>query len=304
MDWNALGAVLTRLHFGWAVAGWGLSSLMIVGLAVRWRIFLRQQNIALPFLTIFSLTWAGQFFNSILPGSTGGDVVKIYQLCRLAPDRKAGAAATVLVDRLTALAALLVLAGISFVINPAPLRILSNESFAPGKMLGWLLAAGAVMLVVGWLMFRLLRSTHWGGRVVRTLTAVKENLSLSWGLVAAIALAFAIHLVNFSASYLFARSLGISISYLQILLMLPVVLFLILLPVTINGHGLRELLLIGYFTQMGITLTGAYGGGVREIAVALSVLLVTNDLLWAIPGGVWYMLRFKHLSKAPQSKAV
>ena len=81
--------MLTRLHVGWAVAGWALSSLMIVGLAVRWRIFLRQQNIALPFLTIFSLTWAGQFFNSILPGSTGGDVVKIYQLCRLAPDRKA-----------------------------------------------------------------------------------------------------------------------------------------------------------------------------------------------------------------------
>ena len=196
-------------------------------------------------------------------------------------------------DRLTALVALLVLAAISFVIDPAPLRILSIESFAPGKMLGWLLAAGAVMLIVGWLMFRLLRSTHWGGRVVRTLTAVKENLSFSWGLLAAISLAFAIHLVNFSASYLFARALGISISYLQILLMLPVVLFLILLPVTINGHGLRELLLIGYFTQMGITLTGAYGGGVREIAVALSVLLVTNDLLWAIPGGLWYLLRFK-----------
>lgn len=285
--------MLTRLNFGWAVAGWALSSLVIVGLAIRWRIFLRQQDIKLPFLTIFSLTWAGQFFNSILPGSTGGDVVKIYQLCRLAPDRKARAAATVLVDRLTALVALLVLAAISFVIDPGPLRILSTESFAPGKMLGWLLATGAVILIVGWLMFRLLGSTHWGGRAVRTFTAVKENLSFSWGLLAAISLAFAIHLVSFSAAYLFARALGISISYLQVLLMLPVVLFLILLPVTINGHGLRELLLIGYFTQMGITLTGAHGGGAREIAVALSVLLVANDLLWSIPGGLWYLLRFK-----------
>lgn len=39
--------------------------------------------------------------------------------------------------------------------------------------------------------------------------------------------------------------------------MMPVVLFLVLLPITINGHGLREVLLIGYFTQMGITASGA-----------------------------------------------
>ena len=289
---------MTRLHFGWALAGFAVSFLIIVGLAVRWRIFLRAQKIELPFITIFSLTWAGQFFNSILPGSTGGDVVKIYQLCRLAPDRKAGAAATVFVDRLTALLALVVLAGISFVIDPAPLGILSTESLSPRMMLGWLLLALAVMVIVAWLMFRLIRSTHWGGRVIRTLAAVKDNLSFNWGFLAAILLAFAIHLANFSIAYLFARALGISITYLQILLMMPVLLFLVLLPITINGHGLRELLLIGYFTQMGITLSGHPESGVREIAIALSLLLVTNDLLWSIPGGIWYLVRLKAPARA------
>jgi uncharacterized protein (TIRG00374 family) len=292
---------LTRLHLGWALAGWALTSLVIVGLTLRWQIFLRQQSITLPFSTILSLTWAGQFFNSILPGSTGGDVVKIYQLCRLAPDRKASAAATVFVDRLTALVALVVLAGISFAIDPAPLDILSTESLSTRMLLGWLLVALAVMVIVAWLMFRLIRSTHWGGRVIRTLAAVKDNLSFNWGFLAAILLAFAIHLANFSIAYLFARALGISITYLQILLMMPVVLFLVLLPITINGHGLRELLLIGYFTQMGITLTGQYESGVREIAIALSLLLVTNDLLWSIPGGIWYLVRFKALSRAPDT---
>jgi hypothetical protein len=72
-----------------------------------------------------------------------------------------------------------------------------------------------------------------------------------------------------------------------------VVMLLIMLPVTINGHGLRELLLIAYFTQVGIGIDGFGGSGVREIAVAFSLLLVANDLLWSIPGGIWYMARFK-----------
>jgi hypothetical protein len=298
VDWSALGEVLTRVRFGWAVAGCGLTFFLIAGLALRWQIFLRQQKIALPFVTVFSLTWAGQFFNSILPGSTGGDVVKIYQLCRLAPDCKAGAAATVFVDRLTALLALTVLAAISLVIDPVPLRVLSIGSLSSKMIFSWIAGPLIAVAIVSWLMFHFFHSTHWGGRVVRTLAAVKEHLSLSWASLAAILLAFTIHLTNFAIAYLFAKALGISITYRQLLLMMPVVLFLILLPITINGHGLRELLLIGYFTEMGIRLSGRPESGPREIAIALSLLLVTNDLLWSIPGGIWYLMRFKSTQTA------
>jgi uncharacterized membrane protein YbhN (UPF0104 family) len=284
---------LTRLHFGWALSGWALTALMILGLAFRWRIFLRQQNIELPFLTIFSLTWAGQFFNSLLPGSTGGDVVKIYQLCLLAPDRKAAAAATVFVDRLTALIALLAVAGGAFVIDPAPLSFLPITSFSSRTMSGWL--AGLLLggILGSWLLYRSLRSSRWGGRLFRTLQAAKANLSINRRFLTALLLSFAIHFINFSIAYFFARALGLSITYLQVLLMMPVVFFFVLLPITINGHGLRELLLIGYFTQMNITVGGQVPTSVREIAIAFSLLLVTNDLLWSIPGGIWYMTRYR-----------
>lgn len=302
MDWSGLGGVLTRVHLRWALGGWALSFLVIVAMTIRWQIFLRQQNIHLRFITVFSLTWAGQFFNSILPGSTGGDVVKIYQICRLAPDRKAGAAATVFVDRLSALLALIALACISFALDPTPSEILSSATFFSETQLGWAFVAITVLAVLSWLVFRRLRSTPWIGRALRTLAAVKDNLTLNRGFLTAILLAFSIHLANFSVAYLFARALGISVTYQQILLMMPVVLFIVLVPVTINGHGLRELLLIGYFTQMGVTLAGTYGSGVREIAIALSLLLVTNDLLWSIPGGIWYFTGFKALARGATSR--
>ena len=292
MDWGALVAVLAHLDARWALLGWALSLLLIAGLALRWQLFLRQQGIQLPFTTVFSLTWAGQFFNSILPGATGGDVVKIYQLCRLVPDRKAAAAATVFVDRLSALLALLVLAGAALVIDPVPLRILSAQSFST-RTLVWLLLLALIVLLAASISFRAIRSTFWGGRLLRTLAAAKSHLSFNWKVLAAVALAFALHLLNFLIACLFAKALGISVTYLQVAIIVAVVMLLIMLPVTINGHGLRELLLIAYFTQMGIGIGWFGGSGTREIAVAFSLVLVANDLLWSIPGGIWYMARFK-----------
>src|SRR5207245_2732724 len=102
VHWVALRDVLRRTDWHWLALGSAFTPVLIVGLARRWLIFVRQQGIAVRFLQLLSTTWIGQFFNSILPGSTGGDVVKIYRLCRLAPDRKAAVAASVLVDRLLA----------------------------------------------------------------------------------------------------------------------------------------------------------------------------------------------------------
>jgi hypothetical protein len=83
-----------------------------------------------------------------------------------------------------------------------------------------------------------------------------------------------------------------------VLIIVPAVALLIMLPVSINGHGLREVLLIGYFTQLHVTSAGQSAIGVREIAVAFSLIQVANDLLWSLPGGLWYMMRVK--SAAPQ----
>lgn len=292
LDWRELFQILGHLDGGWAFAGFALTFLLILGLSARWRIFLQAQGIDLPLGTIVALTWAGQFFNIMLPGSTGGDVVKIYHVCQLAPDRKAAAAATVLVDRLTALFALLLLAGVGLIINPIPLRVLKH-SLALGKTMLWALVALAVTLVVAWLLFRAMRGTLWGERLLRTLSAARRSFVFDWRWLGAFLLSLAMHLVTVLTAYCLARALGISISYLQALIMMPVIAFFLMLPITISGHGLREVLLIGYFTEMGITLGGNAGSAVRETAIAFSLLLVANDLLWALPGGIWYSIRFK-----------
>lgn len=296
VNWGDLASILSTIDWRWALAGSSLTAAVIAGLALRWKIFLRQQRIELPFQTVLSLTWAGQFFNSVLPGSTGGDVFKIYQLCRQVPDRKAAAAATVFVDRFSALIALLALAGIAFFLEPVPLRAFGLPRVGQRNfMLGiGLLAAG---VAATWLLLRRPMFSLVIGRVRRTLSAVAESFTLSGEVVLALALAFAIHLLNFLAIYLFGRALDIGITYPQVLLMMPIVLLLVMLPVTVNGHGLRELLLIAYFSQLAVRIHGRTDVGYQDAAVALSVLMVANDLLWSLPGGVKYLTRSRSVAE-------
>ncbi len=290
INWRDLGAVLVRIDWRWASLAFVITGTLIAALAVRWQVFLRQQRIELPFRETYSLAWAGQFFNSFLPGSTGGDVFKIYQVCRRMPDRKPAAVASVLIDRLSALFALLVLAAIAFVREPTPLRALAGASFGylNSVWLGAILVAGAGAILVA---KQVITARGWGEKLRRTVLATLGGIRLNAAVGFALFLAFAIHIANFVGVYFLARSLGIDITCLQVLTMMPLVFLFVMLPITINGHGLRELLLIGYFTHLGVHISGQMDIAYREVAVALSLLLVANDLLWSLAGGLQYFAR-------------
>ena len=296
VNFAELGRDLSRIDWRLALLASLLAPLMIASLAFRWRIFLRQQGIVLPYGTVFSLTWAGQFFNSCLPGSTGGDVVKIYQLCRLAPDRKARAAASVIVDRFSALVALAVLTVGALAIDPAPLGKIEELAGSAKYKLIILVSAVLAAAVAALILYHLVRSTHWHGRLQRMYAALKTSLVISPALFAAMAISFGIHCLNFFIAFLFARALGIGITYSQILLIFPVVLLLVMFPVSVNGLGVREVLFTFYFNHLHIAFAGNTDANVANTVVALSAVLFSNDLLWSLPGGLWYVLRFKRVS--------
>ena len=100
-------------------------------------------------------------------------------------------------------------------------------------------------------------------------------------------LSLAIHLINFTGVYSIARALSIEVTYLQILALMPILLLITMLPLSINGHGLREFVIIGYFTL--IQAHSPTGGSARELSISLSLIYVMTDLCWCIPGAVRYL---------------
>jgi uncharacterized membrane protein YbhN (UPF0104 family) len=295
INWSDLGVVLGRIDWSWAALGFLLSGTLISGLALRWQIFLRQQKIDLPFGTVLSLTWAGQFFNSFLPGSTGGDLVKIYEVCRLHAGRSAAAITSVILDRLSALVVLLIFAAVAFFLEPIPLSELLSGRISTIS-LWWLGAIMTLAVVVVWILARAMLFRPRLNKLQQTVAGAVRNLRPNTAV--AVLLALVIHSLNFLSLYFLAKSLGLTVSFGQILLIMPVVLLLLMLPITINGHGLREVLFIAYFTRLGVHLGQDHAIAYQEVAVALSLLMVANDLLWSLPGGLQYLVRFR-VTKEP-----
>jgi uncharacterized membrane protein YbhN (UPF0104 family) len=104
-------------------AGFLLAGLLLLGAATaltlfRWYILVRALDLPLSLRAAFRLGTIGVFFSIFLPGSVGGDVVKAAALAR-GQTRRTAAVATVIMDRLIALWALVwfvaVLGGIFWV---------------------------------------------------------------------------------------------------------------------------------------------------------------------------------------------
>ena len=290
LHWPAVAAILVRADLRLLALASALTLFPIFLLSVRWQLFIRQQGISFSNKNVFLLTWAGQFFNFVLPGSTGGDFVKIFHLCRIAPDKKPGAAASVVVDRLTALASLLVLAIAALVRQPIPI-LPEGWQIQP-----WLIsvAAGLFALILA-ISFPLSKSLRLHSLISEFIAAMKTGVRPGLPLAAGLALAFGMQLLSFFIFFLFARALGFGITYPQTLMILPVLLVLMLVPITVNGHGLREVVLIYYFHALDILPASGNNSNAADAVVSLSILLVANELLWSLPGGIFYMLHLRRI---------
>jgi len=91
---------IDRLLLAVAALGFLLSLLSIV---VRWWYLLRVIDVRISLWEAGRLTFLGQFFNAVVPGTVGGDLVKAYYVAKHTP-HKAGVLVSVFVDRVMGLA--------------------------------------------------------------------------------------------------------------------------------------------------------------------------------------------------------
>lgn len=80
--------------------------------AVRLFFLLRLIDVKLTMPYVFRLTMIGNFFNLVIPGAVGGDVVKGYYLKKIEAGKKGRSAGILIIDRILGLMALAVIGSI------------------------------------------------------------------------------------------------------------------------------------------------------------------------------------------------
>lgn len=93
------------IQYGYLLFGVVVYALALFITLFRWLLLVRALDLTLSFADAMRYGLLGIFFNTFLPGSVGGDIVKAAALART-QNRRTAAVATVLMDRLIALWAL------------------------------------------------------------------------------------------------------------------------------------------------------------------------------------------------------
>lgn len=291
--------VVSQARLGYVALGFALANGMMLLLGVRFAQVLRKGRLDLPRAEAIRIAWVGQFWNFFLPGSTGGDLYRLGTLWTTHPHRKADAAIAVFVDRLIATALLAALAGIGVFVLPlgsAFGKWLEQAHFPVGRLALLalvLVTAAAGVALIGPMRHRVSALVH---RVFERLVAGRVFLLPDRRLVTIIGLAMAGHAVNFTVFYCYAHAVGLELSYWQVWFMLPVVLMVLILPISINGHGVREVLFVLMLTALGVGSAG--GVPLPERVIALSVVGLSSDFVIGLSGGAAFLLSRWNASRA------
>lgn len=79
----------------------------------RWYLLVRAQGLSPSFRNLLELTMIANFFNTFMPGSVGGDLIKAWYIAGQQPQNKTKAVFTVLLDRVIGLAVIIFYAAVT-----------------------------------------------------------------------------------------------------------------------------------------------------------------------------------------------
>ncbi len=255
----------------------------------RWKMLLDASDIK-PALSKLIVSFSGGiFFNVFLPSTIGGDVVRSLDLS-LHTRKPKEVIATVLLDRLSGYAGIVVVASFSL--------LFGWKEVYPNKavLLSIAIITGLLILILlalfnGFIFSKinaLLRSPA-AGRFKESLKNLHQELhyfkNRKGVLVKNLMLSLLVQIISPLATYITALALGININVVYFFVFYPVIAAITFLPIAVGGLGLRENMYAIFFRRAGVN---------ESASVALSLVGFSITLIYAAIGGTIYVLTVYH----------
>jgi uncharacterized protein (TIRG00374 family) len=262
---------------------------------LRWYLLLKAVDINIGPARAFVINMVGAFYNTFLPGSTGGDLVKAVYVAKLAPDHRTRAVMTVLIDRIIGLLGLIILGGSMaayIALSPhAPNDPVARRcaQVAVGALA--ILAATVMGLVViltpsirrltgfDFVLARLPEKIR--DRVEKALHTLELYRRRPGVVLAALLITFPVHMTVIISAMLCGMAFGLPLSAGYYWVVVPVVVLAGAIPISPQGAGVMEFFAIILTRKQNATVSQAF-------ALTMSIRLV--QMLWNLAGG-WFVIR-------------
>ncbi len=285
VDFGALRVVLASPTMMAADLGTWLACSIALSV-IRWRLLLGAIGCRVSVPKAVAIQMIALFFNVVVPGNIGGDVLKALYVARTeGPEKRAPLLLLVFVERFVGLSGLVAIAGLFMV---ARLDVLwADPAFRPmvtvvGFFLAGFLFAPALAVVVvrrhgDWVESKIPTSSKLGALLSRFVAAARLVSSRPGVLLGALGISMVLHAVGFLLFVFFTKRLtGQDVSYGAIASIYPTGLLSMMLPVAQAGLGVGHVAFDRLFAAVGLT------GGATVFNVFMLGQL-TPSLLGVVP---------------------
>lgn len=228
---------------------------------LRWYSLLWAQGVEINYKKALQIVWAGNFVSNFLPSTVGGDgfrMLAVYSYTK----RKSLSIGSVILDRVINMSAMICLI-------PLALYTFSDT-------------AGNFFMQASCAPFGLFKQ-QFEKYLPKIQRAFQIWASTPRAFLHAFVWAWPSNLLFTFAIYVIARQLGLQVSFLQALSVQTATYFFSLLPISINGYGLRELTYTILYAALGVS---------TEQASTLALVTRFLIMITTLPGALW-------LSKIP-----
>jgi glycosyltransferase 2 family protein len=289
IDFKLLGSLLMNpVNLFW---GFLFLSISVLCCSMRWYLLVRAQGLTLDLKSVISLSMIGNFFNTFLPGSVGGDLIKAWYVAGREPKKKTRAVFTVLIDRIIGLAVIVFYAATSLVFYLEWL-----DTHRELKMIAYAVwSFTAVSFTVGFLFFipgvwkspfakkllTFMRRFEMLGKIIDCTFLYQHHIRvIGVSLFLSAASIFGINIFY----YLQGSALGIPMSLSQYFFVAPIAIVVSAVPLLPGGIGTGQVAFFTLFQWMGMPDPGQGS----TLCTAVQIYTVLFNCL-----GAFFYMKFK-----------
>lgn len=251
--------------------------------AFRWRLLLRSRGSDTSIRFLIESYIIGMFFNNFLPSTIGGDVYRAYDSHRLGQS-KSSALAVVFVDRFLGLLALMIFALLALLNSNALTE--SIPFLFVWVLLGTLGMVAFVLIIFmppAWLPQWIANlNIPFASKIKGILEAFLAFQGHRTVLFKALGLSILLQANVILHYYLISQALSLPIPLWSFFLIIPLATLITMLPISVNGIGVRENVYLFFFAPFLVA---------DSQAVAFSWIVYGMVVLQGLIGGVVYMWR-------------
>lgn len=246
----------------------------------RWYLLLAGLEVPIPLMRALQINLVGAFYNTFMPGSTGGDVLKAYYAAKNAKEHRTRAVLSVIIDRAIGLVALIIMGGICAAFQwhiPQCRRVAIAAAVICGLLtVGILVFAYRPLrraLGLEWMLSKLPLQDK-VNKTTEGLRLYKRRPMLAFW---ALAMSFPVHATVVISAMFAGLAFGLPIPWAYYWVVVPTVVLSGALPISPQGAGVMEFFAILLTRPLGATIGQAF-------ALTLSIRLV--QIVWNLLAGL------------------